>query len=50
MDARVVYFGRLPDVPVTVVEVGSEPEARVSGFAGSPTIFIDGVTCSRVRG
>lgn len=30
------------DVPVTLVEVGSETEARVSGFAGSPRIVIDG--------
>jgi hypothetical protein len=32
-----------PDVPVTPVEVRSETEAQVSGFAGSPTIVIDGV-------
>jgi hypothetical protein len=32
-----------PEVPVTLVEVGSETEARVSAFAGSPTIVIDGV-------
>lgn len=32
-----------PDVPVTLVDVRSQTEARVSGFAGSPTILIDGV-------
>jgi hypothetical protein len=32
-----------PDVPVTRVQVESETDARASGFAGSPTIMIDGV-------
>jgi len=32
-----------PELPVTLVEVRPETEARVSGFAGSPTIVIDGV-------
>jgi hypothetical protein len=31
------------DVRVTFVEVRSEADARVSGFAGSPTVVIDGV-------
>jgi hypothetical protein len=32
-----------PDVPVRLVEVGSETDARKSGFAGSPTIVVDGL-------
>ena len=31
------------DVPVTLVQVRSEDDASASGFAGSPTILIDGV-------
>jgi hypothetical protein len=30
------------DTPVTLVRVGSHAEATAAGFAGSPTILIDG--------
>ena len=36
------------DTPVTLVQVDSTADAEAAGFAGSPTILVDGPrTCSR---
>jgi hypothetical protein len=31
-----------PDTPISLVRVSSDAEARAAGFAGSPTILLDG--------